>query len=146
MRLIDPAAFPARLVEIVGPTGVLTQPAETAGYTEDWRGRYRGHAACVVLPSTTEHVAEVVRECIDHRVPVLAQGGNTSLCGGAVPGDRGDAPVIVNLQRMRAIRAIDPANNSMVVEAGCVLASVQAAAAEANRLYPISLGAEGSCQ
>jgi FAD/FMN-containing dehydrogenase len=136
----------AALVDTLGSSAVLTHAGDMNGYTEDWRGRYRGDAACVVLPSTTAQVAAVVRQCVAQRVPILAQGGNTSLCGGAVPQGDGEAPVVVNLQRMRAVRTLDAANNSMVVEAGCVLATVQQVAAAAGRLYPISLGAEGSCQ
>src|SRR5262245_47812676 len=136
----------AALTETLGASAVLTQAHDVDGFTEDWRGRYRGAAACVVLPSSTEQVAQVVRQCVAERVPVLAQGGNTSLCGGATPDAQGEPPVIVNLQRMRAVRSLDAANSSMVVEAGCVLAAVQDAAAAAGRLYPISLGAEGSCQ
>ena len=134
------------LSDSLGASAVLEQAHEVDGYTEDWRGRYRGPAACVVLPSSTAQVATVVQQCVAQRVPVIAQGGNTSLCGGATPDAAGEPPVIVNLQRMRAVRALDPANNSIVVEAGCVLAAVQDAAAAAGRLYPISLGAEGSCQ
>lgn len=125
---------------------VLTGAQAHSGYTEDFRGRYRGAAACVVLPSTTEQVAQVVRAAVQHGVPVLPQGGNTSLCGGAIPDGAGPPPVIVNLARMRRIRRLDPADNSIEVEAGCVLAAVQEAAAKAGRLYPVSLGAEGSCQ
>jgi FAD/FMN-containing dehydrogenase len=98
------------------------------------------------LPSTTEQVAAAVRLCAEARVPVLAQGGNTSLSGGAVPDEAGPPPVIVNLQRMRRIRSIDPGNNAITVDAGCVLAAVQQTAIDAGRLYPVSLGAEGSCQ
>lgn len=134
------------LVDRLGNTTVLRTEADMAAFTEDWRGRYRGKAACVVLPSTTEQVAAVVRLCVEHGVAMVPQGGNTSLCGGAVPDAAQRAPVIVSLGRMRRVRSIDPANNSMVVEAGCVLAAVQQAAAEARRLYPVSLGAEGSCQ
>ena len=134
------------LTDLLGASSVLTEAHDVDGFTEDWRGRYRGAAACVVLPSSTAEVAAVVKACVAQRVPVIAQGGNTSLCGGAVPDADGEPPVIVNLQRMRAVRALDAANNSMVVEAGCVLAAVQEAAVAAGRLYPISLGAEGSCQ
>ena len=134
------------LVDRLGSAAVLRTEADMAAFTEDWRGRYRGMAACVVLPSTTEEVAAVVRLCAGHGVAMIPQGGNTSLCGGAVPDAAPPAPVIISLGRMRRVRAIDPANNSMVVEAGCVLAAVQQAAAEARRLYPVSLGAEGSCQ
>ena len=137
MSLLD------ELRQLLGATAVLTEAGETAPYTEDWRKRYRGPAACVVRPANTAEVAGVVRLCLAHRTPVLPQGGNTSLCGGAVPDDCGVPPVIVALGR---IRQVDAANNSIEVEAGCVLAEVQQAAIAASRLYPISLGAEGSCQ
>ena len=140
MSLLD------ELIQLLGNGAVLTSTADLAGYTEDWRGRYRGPALCVALPSSTEQVAAVVRACVAHGRPVLPQGGNTSLCGGAVPASVGVPPVIVNLSRMRRVRRVDPANNSMEVEAGCVLANVQQAAIEVDRLYPVSLGAEGSCQ
>lgn len=130
----------------LGNSAVLTGPAEVSGFTEDWRGRYRGPAACVTLPSHTGQVAQIVRLCAAQRVPIVAQGGNTSLVGGAVPDAAGPAPVIVSLQRMRRIRAIDVVSNTICVDAGCVLAAVQQAAEEADRLYPVSLGAEGSCQ
>jgi FAD/FMN-containing dehydrogenase len=134
------------LTQALGADAILRNEADMAGYTEDWRGRYKGPALCVALPGTPQQVADIVRWCNVHATPVLPQGGNTSLCGGAVPDAAGPPPVIVNLARLRKIRRIDPANNSMEVEAGCVLATVRQAAAEAGRLYPISLGAEGSCQ
>lgn len=147
---MNDVASSAKLVSLLqaalGQGAVLTAASDLDGYTEDWRGRYKGEALCVVLPSSVEDVATVVKMCADAGVPILPQGGNTSLCGGAVPATDGPAPVIVNLARMRAIRSIDAANGSMVVEAGCILKTIQDAAADAGRLYPISLGAEGSCQ
>jgi len=134
------------LTQALGTDAILHSDADTAGYTEDWRGRYKGPTLCVALPGNTQQVADIVRLCNAHATPVLPQGGNTSLCGGAVPDADGKPPVIVNLARMRKIRRVDAANNSMEVEAGCVLATVQQAAAAEGRLYPISLGAEGSCQ
>ena len=134
------------LQALLGADAVLVRPSEIEPHATDWRGRYRGNAACVVLPGSTSDVAAVVRECARHGVPVVPQGGNTSLCEGAVPRDGAAASVVINLQRMRRIRSIDVENNSIEVEAGCVLASVQQAAAEHRRLYPVSLGAEGSCQ
>ena len=133
------------LVRIAGAAGVLTEPSDVDAYTTDCRGLYKGGAVCVVRPSKVEEVAAVVACCLEHSVPIQAQGGNTSLCGGSVPlpGDRG---VILSLSRMRRIREIDTANNSITVEAGCVLAEVQRAAVEAGRFYAVSLGAEGSCQ
>ncbi|MCA6126191.1 FAD-binding oxidoreductase [Bradyrhizobium sp. WSM 1704] len=132
--------------QLLGDTAVLTRDEDLAGLIEDWRGRFRAPALCAVLPANTEQVAAVVRLCAEHGVPVLPQGGNTSLCGGATPAADGPPPVIVALTRMRRIRSIDPVNNTMVVDAGCVLATIQEAAAAAGRLYPVSLGAEGSCQ
>lgn len=131
---------------VIGRSALLLAEEEVAPYVTDWRGRYRGDAVCVALPSSTDEVSKVVAVCARHRAPVVAQGGNTSLCEGAVP-RQGSAPsVVVNLQRMRRVRSIDRANQSMEVEAGCVLANVQQAAAEQSLLYPVSLGAEGSCQ
>ena len=133
------------LVQIVGETGVLTGSADVDAYLTGWGGRYKGNALCVVRPRSTSEVAAVVAQCVAHDVPVQPQGGNTSLCGGSVPfvGERG---VILSLSRMRRVREIDAANNSITVEAGCVLADVQRAAVDAGRFYPVSLGAEGSCQ
>jgi FAD/FMN-containing dehydrogenase len=134
------------LQNVLGNQAVLTDAGDVAAFTEDWRGRYRAPATCVALPASTAEVAEVVRLCAEQGAPVLPQGGNTSLCGGSVPQARSIPPVIISLSRMRRIRSIDPAGNTLVVDAGCVLAAIQETAAAAGRLYPISLGAEGSCQ
>jgi FAD/FMN-containing dehydrogenase len=140
------AALAEELRVLLGAQAVLGPEEDLSRYTEDWRGRNRGPAACVVLPSSTDQVAAVVRAAARAGVPVVPQGGNTSLCGGAVPAVNGTPPVVLSLARMRRVRAIDAANHSMDVDAGCVLADVQQAAAEAGCLYPVSLGAEGSCQ
>ena len=139
------SALIRNLVQIAGETGVLTEPADLAAFVTDCRGHFSGNALCVVRPRSTEEVAAVVAQCVAHSVPIQAQGGNTSLCGGSVPfaGERG---VILSLSRLCRIREIDAANNSITVEAGCVLADVQRAAVGAGRFYPVSLGAEGSCQ
>src|SRR5258706_2897199 len=142
----DVAPLLAALKASLGEDAVLTAEADLDGFTEDWRGRYKAPATCVALPSNTAQVSAVMRLCAGHGVPVLPQGGNTSLCGGAVPANEGVPPVVVNLSRMRRIRHIDAANGSMEVEAGCVLKTVQDAAAAEQRLYAVSLGAEGSCQ
>ena len=133
------------LVGIVGETGVLSDAGDLAPYVADVRARYAGNALHVVRPRSVEEVAAVVALCVEHSVSVQPQGGNTSLCGGSIPlADAGG--VILSLSRMRRIREIDAANNSMTVEAGCVLAEVQRAAVDAGRFYPVSLGAEGTCQ
>ena len=136
----------SQLQSLLGSHSVLTSEMDVAPHASDWRGRYQGNACCVVLPSAVEQVAAVVRTCAEHGVPIVPQGGNTSLCEGAVPRSGNVPSVVINLQRMRRVRAVDVGNNSIEVEAGCVLAHVQQAATEHERLYPVSLGAEGSCQ
>ncbi|MDE1012666.1 MAG: FAD-binding oxidoreductase, partial [Paraburkholderia fungorum] len=100
----------ASLQTELGADAILSAKADLDGFIEDWRGRYKAPALCVALPSTAAQVSAVVRLCAAHGVPVLPQGGNTSLCGGAVPASEGARPVIVNLSRMRRIRSIDTAN------------------------------------
>ena len=133
------------LARAVGAKGLVTDPEEMAPHLVEWRGRYRGAALALVKPSTTEEVAEVVRLAAEAGIPIVPQGGNTGLVGGQVPPEDGRA-LLVNLSRMNRIRSLDPVDNAITAEAGCLLASVQAAAAEAGRLFPLSLAAEGSCQ
>jgi FAD/FMN-containing dehydrogenase len=123
---------------------VLTDPADTAPFLVDWRKRYLGRARAVVQPTTAAEVATLLRWCAAERVPLVPQGGNTGLTGGSVPDDSG-AAVVLSLARMNRIRDVDTVNNTVTVEAGTVLAAVQAAAREAQRLFPLSLAAEGSC-
>lgn len=111
----------------------------------DWRKRHRGSALAVALPGSTGAVSEIVKLCAHHRVPIYPQGGNTSVCGGSVPDTLGNG-IVVNLRRMNRILSVDSEDNSLIAEAGCVLANVQEAARAADRLFPMSLGAEGSCQ
>ena len=127
----------------VGAAQVLTG-TDAHAYETDWRERYHGRALAVVRPGSTEEVAAVVRICAQANLPIVPQGGNTGLCGGATPDDSGRA-VILSLQRMNRIRGIDTENDTMEVEAGCVLQTVQQAARDAGRLFPLSLAAEGSC-
>jgi len=132
-----------RLRNIVGTPYVLTGE-DAHSFETDWRGRYRGRARAVVKPANTAEVAQVVRWCGEQRVPIVPQGGNTGLCGGAAPDDSGTA-IILSLARLNRIRSIDTDNDTMVVEAGCILQDVQDAARAAGRLFPLSLAAEGSC-
>lgn len=131
------------LAKIVGQSNVLTGEAAEP-YLVDWRGRYRGKAQAVVRPGTTEEVAAVVKFCVANNVPVVTVGGNTGLCGGATPDQSGRA-VVLSTARLNKVRTIDTDNDTITVEAGCVLQSVQEAARNANRLFPLSLAAEGSC-
>jgi FAD/FMN-containing dehydrogenase len=128
----------------LGPAGVLTDPADVEAHCVDWRGAHRGRAAAVLRPASTAEVAKTVRLCHDAGVAVVPQGGNTGLCGGAVPDATGDQ-VVLSLGRMRRVRALDTDADTVTVEAGVVLADLQRAAADADRLFPLSLGAEGSC-
>jgi FAD/FMN-containing dehydrogenase len=130
---------------VVGADQVLTGAAAVAPYSIDWRKRYHGRPLAVVRPRTSAEVAGVVRACAAAGVALVPQGGNTGLCGGASPDESG-AQVVVSLARMNRIRAIDPENNTMTAEAGCVLRELQRAAEAAGRLFPLSLASEGSCQ
>ena len=138
------ATLIARLQEVVGPTHVLTSPDAMSPYLVDWRGRYRGEARCVVRPSATNEVAAVVRLCAEASAPIVPQGGNTGMCGGATP-DAGGGEIVVSLGRMARVRAIDPANATITVEAGVPLATVQEEARNAGMYFPLSLASEGSC-
>ena len=143
--MVDRVAFLNQLADLLGPAGLLCEEADKAVYLTDWRGRYRGDAVAVARPETTGQVAAVVRFCAAAGVSVVPQGGNTGLCGGATPVP-GDVSLLVSLSRMNQIIAVDPGNNTLLVEAGCTLAAVQAAAREVGRYFPLSLASEGSCQ
>jgi len=130
----------SQLGDALGQRHVLTRPEDMAGYTTDARRRYVGSALCVVRPGSTAEVAAVVGICAAAGLAVVPQGGNTGMCGGATPIGRQPA-VVVSLERMTRI-----ANSTITVDAGCRLADVQAAAAQAGKLFPMSLGSEGSCQ
>ena len=134
-----------QLTTIVGVGNVLTSADDMAPHLVDWRRRYRGAARCVVRPASTEEVSAVVRVCAQAGVAMVPQGGNTSHCGASIPDLSGEA-VVINLSRLNKIRALDVANNTITVDAGCVLQTIQDAASEAGRLFPLSLAAEGSCQ
>jgi FAD/FMN-containing dehydrogenase len=142
--LTRPTLLP-RLRELLGPTAVFTEGADTAPYLTDWRGRYTGKARCVVRPSSTAEVAAVVALCSEMGVPMVPQGGNTSLCGGATPDGEGGA-VLISLSRLNRVRDVDTDNNTLTVEAGCTLQQVQDAAGAADRLFPLTLASQGTCQ
>ena len=130
-----------RLAELIGERHVLVDPSDIAPFLVDWRGRYRGTALCVVRPGNTAEVAAVVRLCHEAGIAIVPQGGNTGLCGGATPIG---GEIVVSLARLNQVRSIDADNNSICVDAGCTLQLVQEAAAAVDRLFPLSLAAEGS--
>jgi FAD/FMN-containing dehydrogenase len=134
-----------RLKAAVGPTGFTDDPADMAPHLREWRNRYPGNTPLVLRPGTVQEVSTVVRICHDADVGIVPQGGNTGLVGGQIPRqDAGD--VLLSLGRLRRVRAVDPVDNTITVDAGCTLQAVQQAAADVDRLFPLSLAAEGSCQ
>jgi len=130
----------ANIAAITGGDAVLTGES-IVDYCKDWRGRYQGEAIAVVFPADTQQVSAVVKLCAGHRVAMVPQGGNTSLCGASVPLADGTLQIIINLSRMNSIREVDATNYTMTVEAGCKLASLYEAAEQADRLFPLGLTA-----
>ncbi|KAG4080835.1 hypothetical protein HA402_010006 [Bradysia odoriphaga] len=133
----------SELQALLGANNVLTG-ADAEPFVQDWRRRYRGRALAVIRPGSTHEVAAAVRLCLAHGAPIVPQGGNTGLCGGATP-DASGLAVVLSCARLTTVRAIDTDNDTITVEAGCVLQTVQQAAEQAGRLFPLSLAAEGSC-
>ncbi len=132
-----------RFVALLGEAHVITAPDAMARYLGEPRGRVAGRAPAVLRPGSTDDVAHLVALCARNGVAVTPQGGNTGRVAGQTP--LGDS-VVISLERMNRIRSIDPQDNALTAEAGTILATIQNAAAQADRLFPLSLGAEGSCQ
>lgn len=133
------------LKAIVGTGGWTTDEAELEAHLSEGRGRVRGRTLIMLAPRTTADISAVVRTCAAAGVAIVPQGGNTGLCGGAIPDQSGEQ-VLLSMARLNRIRSVDAANFSITVEAGCILADVQQAARGAGLMFPLSLGAEGSCQ
>ncbi len=133
-----------RLANIVGPQYVVTDPADMAGNLREWRDLYTGRALCMARPRTTAEVSAIMRLAHESDTPVVPQGGNTGGVGGQIPDQSGRA-ILLSLARMDAIREIEPRSNLMTAEAGVILQKAQEAAAGVDRLFPLSLAAEGSC-
>lgn len=123
----------------------VTDPDQAERYLTDWPGDVHGRARAILRPRNVDEVAQIVRLCASAAIPVVPQGGHTGLVAGAVPSADG-TEVVVSLERLNRIREIDAANFSMTVEAGCILANLHAVASEHERLFPLALGAQGSCQ
>jgi FAD/FMN-containing dehydrogenase len=133
-----------RLMHIVGEEGMLLNPADQEIYVNDWLGKAHGRTVAVVRPRNTTEVSAVMRLCHQSHTPVVPQGGNTGMSGGATP-DMSGAQVVLSLNRMKRIHDVDPINNTLTADAGVILADIQQAARKAGRYFPLSLGAEGSC-
>ena len=140
-----PASPLAQLVARCGTEVIVTDPTALEATAVDHRRLYRGKPLALALPRSTAEVSQLLALCNALRIGVVPQGGNTGYCGAATPDDSG-TQLVLSLRRMRAVRRVDALNDSMVVEAGCLLAEVQQAAAAAGRFFPLSLGSEGSCQ
>jgi FAD/FMN-containing dehydrogenase len=132
-----------RLAALLGPRGLLTGADALAPHLADWRDLYRGRSPCVVRPADTAELAEAVRLCAAAGAPLVPQGGNTSMVGGATPDESG-RQIVLSLARLNRIRDIDPLDMTMTAEAGVVLKAAQDAAEQAGALFPLSLGAEGT--
>ncbi|WP_461495586.1 FAD-binding oxidoreductase [Pyruvatibacter sp.] len=147
MNMSKPSADTlSRLADAAGPGGALRAGSDDlARYLVEWRGLFHGDTPLVLRPAGVDAVAAIVRIAHETNTGLVPQGGNTGLVGGQIP-DMSGNQVIVSLERMNSVRAVDPLNNTMIVDAGCTLQSIQEAAASNNRLFPLSLASEGSCQ
>jgi FAD/FMN-containing dehydrogenase len=137
-----PSDLLARFAAIVGTKNTVTDPAEQEGYLVEGRGLYRGHTPMVLRPGSTAEVAAILKLAYETATPIVPQGGNTGLVGGQIP-HHGE--IVLALTRLDRIRDVDATSNTMTCEAGVVLAKAQETAAAVDRLFPLSLGAEGSC-
>lgn len=131
--------------DVVGAEHALTDPQIQTPYLTEWRGIYTGVSPLILRPGSVEEVAAILKIANAHRVPVVPQAGNTGLVGGQTP-HATNSEIVVTIERMRRVRNVDPDGNTMTVDAGLTLAECQAAAADADRLFPLSLPSEGSCR
>jgi FAD/FMN-containing dehydrogenase len=138
------ASLLERMAAIVGDRNVITDPDAMVPYLKEWRDLFRGTARAVVRPGSTEEVAAVVKLAAETGMALVPQGGNTGLVGGQIPTHEGKE-IILSLQRMDRIRAVDAASDTMTIDAGVTLQRAQEAAEQAGRLFPLSLASEGSC-
>jgi FAD/FMN-containing dehydrogenase len=142
---MDHATLIDRLRQRLGPAGILTDPTDTDPYCEDWRRLYHGRTRAVLRPAKTAEVAEAVRLCAEYGVPIVPQGGNTSMVGGAAVSEDG-SQLILSLSRMNKVREVDTIDMTMAIEAGVTLKAAQLAAEAADCLLPLSISSEGSAQ
>ena len=139
------ASLIAALHDIVGDRGLLTDAADVAPYAEDWRRLYQGRTPAVVRPASTEQLSQVVRLCAERGVGIVPQGGNTSMVGGATPSGNGDE-LVLSLARLNRVRALDPVDLTLTIEAGATLKAAQETATAAGALLPLSISSEGTAQ
>jgi FAD/FMN-containing dehydrogenase len=140
-----PSTMLGQLQQRLSADRIVTDPTQLEAVSIDHRRLYRGHALALALPRTVAEVSDLLTLCNALRIPVIPQGGNTGYCGGATP-DTSGQQLVLSLRHLNRIRSVEPQNDSLVAEAGCILADVQRAAEQAGRFFPLSLGSQGSCQ
>ncbi len=134
-----------RFSALVSPGHALTAEGDIAPYLTENRGLYHGHSPLVLKPGTVEEVSAILALASETKTPVVPQGGNTGLVGGQTPRTNG-SDIVISLERLNRIRSVDPVANVLVADGGAILADVQQAADKVDRLFPLSLGSEGSCR
>lgn len=140
MTALLPPAFLAAAKDLLGPKGWTDDPEKLLAVSTPWRGTYQGETPFIARPASTSEAAALVKLCSAYRIAITPQGGNTGLVDGGTP----HGEVCVSMTRMNAVREVDPFNNSMVIEAGATLVTAQETAEKANRLFPLSLGSQGT--
>tara|TARA_R110002012_G_scaffold2769_5_gene13016 strand:+ start:1256 stop:2683 length:1428 start_codon:yes stop_codon:yes gene_type:complete len=143
--MTDTISFLNELTTLLGERGLIREPDAMARYVSDWAGDTLGMPLAVARPANTEEIAEVVKRCHEHGIAMTPQGGHSGLVAGALPAESGQE-LVISLERMNSVRAIDPINFTITVDAGCILENVKLAAAEHDCDFSLSLGAQGSCQ
>ena len=132
---------------IVGKHNCITNPETVATYLEDWRGNHMGSTPIVLLPNSTKAISEIIKICFKNNIAVIPQGGNTSLCGANIPNSTKDRmEIVINSSKMNQIIGLDIHNQTLIAQSGCVLSNIQEKAEQNDLLFPLSLGAEGTCQ
>lgn len=134
-----------KFIAIVGAKNALIDTVDIAPHLTEWRDRYTGKSSLVLKPANTDEVSAILKLATQTKTPIVPQGGNTGLVGGQIPDDSG-AAIVLSTSRMNAIRNIDPAGNTFTVEAGCILENIQNSADGVDRLFPLSLASQGTCQ
>ena len=143
MQMGNSSTFLDAARELLGDRGLITDPELVEPWLTDWRGRYHGAALALASPATTDEVAALVRLAREHGVPIVPQGGNSGMCGGATPDPSGEA-ILLSLRRMDAVRDFDPALRRITCDAGLVLQTLHERVAEEGLRFPLTLGGKGS--
>jgi FAD/FMN-containing dehydrogenase len=139
----SPHTFLDRAADLLGPRGLTSDPDLVRPWLTDWRARFTGHALALASPSSTAEVSALVALCAEYGVPIVPQGGNSGMSGGATPDESGDA-IVLSLRRMNAIRRLDPEAREVTCEAGVILQTLHEAAAAEGLRFPLTLGGKGS--